>query len=315
MRLGVYFGWHVHGFEELLALVELAEELDYDAAYVDGDATLHPGRETLDGWTVTTALLARTRRIAVGSLRLVHHWSAARLAQVVASAERLAPGRLRFLVSIGDRPIDARFGLPVLPAGERIRWLDEALDAARALWRGETVTRAGRYVQLAGASLCPTPPGGRVEIAVAAKGPRLLEVVARHADVWEVNLPPVPARVAAAAAALEAACARIGRDPGGIERSMLVFTRVAASPDPAPFLVEFRRLNPWFGFVQDAEALGSLVVGRPEHCLRRIASISRELAITRPTLDLSGLPAGEARRVLSALSPRTHRVDTHSSAP
>ena len=315
MRLGVYLGAHVHGFEELLALVELAEELGYDAAFVDGDATLHPGRETLDGWTVTTALLARTRRIAIGSLRLVHHWNAAHLAQCVASAERIAPGRLRFLVSIGDRPIDARFGLPMLPASERIRWLDETLDAARALWRGETVTRAGRYVHLAGASLLPAPPGGRIEIALAAKGARLLEVVARHADVWDVNLPPVPARVGAAAAALEAACARIGRDPTQIERSMLVFTRIAESPDPAPFLAEFRRLNPWFRFVPDAEALGALVVGEPGQCLRRIASMSGELRVTRPTLDLSGVPAGEARRVLAALSPNDNLVDTHTSAP
>src|SRR5262249_19162220 len=132
LRLGVYLGWHVHPWEELLALVTLAEDLGYDAAWVDGDATLHPGPETLHGWTATIALLGRTRRIAIGSLRIVHHWSAARLAQAVASAERIAPGRLRFLISIGDRRIDARFGLPELPAGERIRWLDETLEAARA---------------------------------------------------------------------------------------------------------------------------------------------------------------------------------------
>jgi alkanesulfonate monooxygenase SsuD/methylene tetrahydromethanopterin reductase-like flavin-dependent oxidoreductase (luciferase family) len=303
LRLGVHLGWHVHSWEELVELVDLAEELGYDAAFVDGDATLHPGRETLDGWTVTAALLARTRRIAIGSLRIVHHWTAARLAQAVASAERIAPGRLRFLISIGDRAVDARFGIPVPPVGERIRWLDETLDAARALWRGETVTRSGRYVRLAGARVDPTPPGGRIEIAIAAKRPRLLELVARHADVWEVNLPPVPERVAAAAAALEAACAAIGRDPRGIGRSMLLFTRLAERADPAPFLAEFRRLNPWFGFVPDEEAAGALVVGSPEHCARRIAAIARELGIERPTLDLSGLPAGETRRALLALAP------------
>jgi alkanesulfonate monooxygenase SsuD/methylene tetrahydromethanopterin reductase-like flavin-dependent oxidoreductase (luciferase family) len=314
LRLGVYLGWHVHPWEELLALVELAEELGYDAAFVDGDATLHPGRETLDGWTVTAALLARTRRIAVGSLRIVHHWTAARLAQAAATAERIAPGRFRLVCSIGDRPIDARFGLPELPARERIRWLDETLDAARALWRGETVTRSGRYVRLTGASLCPTPPGGKIEIAVAAKGPRLLEVVAAHADVWEVNLPPIPARVAAAAA-LEVACRRIDRDPTGIERSMLLFTRLAAAPDPAPFLAEFRGLNPWFRSIPDAEVAGALVVGHPDRCLRRIGALAGELVVTRPTLDLSGLPAGETRRVLAALSPKNNRVDTPTWAP
>jgi alkanesulfonate monooxygenase SsuD/methylene tetrahydromethanopterin reductase-like flavin-dependent oxidoreductase (luciferase family) len=308
LKLGVYLGWHVHPWEELLALVELAEALGYACAWVDGDATLHPGRETLDGWTVATALLARTQRIPIASLRLVHHWNAARLAHAAATAERIAPGRLRLLVSIGDRPSDARFGLPDLPASERIRWLDEALDAMRALWRGEGVTRAGRYVRLDGARLSPVPPGGRLPVAVAAKGARLLEVVARHADAWDVNLPPVPGRVRAAAAALEAACARIGRDPRGISRSMLFFTRLRDAEDPAGALAEFRRLNPWFGFVPDAEATAALVVGSPERCRARIAELAAACGIDEPYLDLSGVPAGEARRILAALSPRDCRV-------
>ena len=302
MSLGVYLGWHVHAWEDLLALVRLAEELGYDAAYVDGDATLHPGRETLDGWTATVALLAATRRIAIGSLRLVHHWNAARLAQSVASAWRIAPGRLRFLCSIGDRPVDARFGLPDLPPGERILWLDETLDAARALWRGESVTRHGRHVRLEGARISPTPPGGRVEIAIAAKGPRLLEVVARHADVWEVNLPAAPARVAAAAGALAAACERQGRDPAAIARSQLFFARLAGESDPAPFLPEFRRLNPWFRAVPDAEAAASLVVGPAGEVRERVAALARELGVARPVLDLSGVPSGDARALLHAFA-------------
>jgi alkanesulfonate monooxygenase SsuD/methylene tetrahydromethanopterin reductase-like flavin-dependent oxidoreductase (luciferase family) len=154
------------------------------------------------------------------------------------------------------------------------------------------------------------PPGGRIEIAVAAKGASLLGVVARHADVWEVNLPPVAPRVEAAVTALEAACARLGRDPATIERSMLLFTRLAASPAAEPFAAEFRRLNPWFRFLSDPEAAASLVVGPPEHCLGRIAEICRELRITRPVIDLSGLPAGEAAHLLTALSPKNNRVDT-----
>ena len=189
------------------------------------------------------------------------------------------------------------------PPGERIRWLDETLDAARALWRGERVTRRGRHVRLEGAQLCPTPPGGRIEIAIAAKGPKLLEVVARHADVWDVNLPAVAARVSAAARSLEAACGRVGRDPAGIARSMLIFTRLAASDDPAPFLAEFRRLNPWFGFVPDAEARGALVVGPPGHCRERLSAIARELDLARPVIDLSGVPAGPVRELLHAFAP------------
>lgn len=316
MKLGVYLGWHVHPWEELIALVELAESLGYACAWVDGDATLHPGRETLDGWTVATALLARTPRIPIASLRLVHHWNAARLAHAAATAERIAPGRLRLLVSIGDRPSDARFGLPDLPASERIRWLDEALDAMRALWRGERVTRAGRHVRLAGARLWPLPPGGHLPVAIAAKSARLLEVVARHADAWEVNLPPVPRLVDAAAASLAAACARIGRDPRGIPRSMLFFTRVQDGADPARALAEFRRLNPWFRFVPDAEVAGALAIGSPARCRERIAELAAACGIDEPYLDLSGVPTGEARRTLAALAPRDRPAfDTRGGAP
>jgi alkanesulfonate monooxygenase SsuD/methylene tetrahydromethanopterin reductase-like flavin-dependent oxidoreductase (luciferase family) len=193
---GVAFAWHVHPWEALLDLVRRAEALGYAAAFVDGDVSMLGVRadaDALDGWTVTTALLTRTRRIPIGSMRLVEHWNAARLAQAAATAERIAPGRLRFVIAIGDREIDARFGFPRLSPAERMAWLDETLTAVRALWRGEAVTLHGRYVELEGARVRPTPPGGRIPIAIAARGPRMLELVAAHADVWDVNLPPVPA--------------------------------------------------------------------------------------------------------------------------
>lgn len=306
MRLGVALGWHVHPWEELLELVQRAEALGYAAAFVDGDVSMLSGRsqaDVLDGWTVTAALLARTRRIAIGSIRLVHHWNAARLAQAVATVERMAPGRLAFLISIGDRPDDPRFGLPKLPAGERIEWLDETLGALRRLWRGETVTLHGRHVTLEGARVRPIPPGGRIPIAVAARRPRMLELVAEHADRWDVNLPPIRSRVERAAAQLEAACRRRGRDPGKIGRSMWIFTRLQDPPDPPGALREFRRLNPWFGSIPDQEALGSLVLGDADACRRRLEGIAHELSLELPVLDLCGLGAASARPLLEALAP------------
>jgi alkanesulfonate monooxygenase SsuD/methylene tetrahydromethanopterin reductase-like flavin-dependent oxidoreductase (luciferase family) len=304
VKLGVYLGWHVHPWEELLALVRLAEELGFAAALVDGDVSMldvRPEADCLDGWTLTTALLSRTSRIQIGSLRLVHHWNAARLAQAAATAERLAPGRLRFQISIGDREDDARFGLPQRSARERVEWLDETLDALRGLWRGETLTRDGRYVRLERARVRPTPPGGRIPIAVAARRPRLLELVAAHADVWEVNLPPIRARVARAAERLAAACQRRGREPGEIARSMLLFTRMAL--DPSAALAAYRRLNPWFRSIPDAEIAPALVLGEAARCRARIEEIAAELQLEHPVLDLSGLEASAARRLLEALGP------------
>ena len=306
MKFGVALAWHALAWEELLEIARLAEALDYERLYHDGDVSMLGTRgeaDVLDGWTVSTALLAHTQRIAISSIRLVGHWNAARLAQVAATAERLTPGRAGFFVSIGERPEDPRFGYPTLPPGQRIAWLDETLDAVRALWRGESVTRQGRFVQLEAARVRPRPPGGRLPVEIAARGPRLLEVVARHADVWNVNLPAAPERVRMAEAQLEHACRRIGRDPAEIQRSMWIFTRVEAGARPRDLLGEFRRLNPWFGALSDEEVLPGLVVGEASECVAKLMEIAGRLGIQRPVVDLSGADFASVRRILEALSP------------
>jgi alkanesulfonate monooxygenase SsuD/methylene tetrahydromethanopterin reductase-like flavin-dependent oxidoreductase (luciferase family) len=306
VKLGVAFAWHSLAWEDLLDLARRAEAAGFAAVYVDGDVSMLGSRreqDVLDGWTVTTALIARTARIQVGSIRLVHHWNAARLAQAAATAERIAPGRLRFFASIGERPEDARFGLALPPVADRIEWLDETLDAVRALWRGETVTRAGRFVRLDGARVRPAPPPGALPIEIGARRRALLRVVARHAAVWNVNLPPIPARVARAGDQLAEACAEIGRDPAGIRRSQWIFTRVAERSGAAGALAEFRRLNPWFADLPDAEVAPALAVGDAARCREKLAELQRDLALDLPVLDLSGADAETARRCLDAIPP------------
>jgi alkanesulfonate monooxygenase SsuD/methylene tetrahydromethanopterin reductase-like flavin-dependent oxidoreductase (luciferase family) len=236
-------------------------------------------------------------------MRIAHHWNAARLAQAVATAERLTPGRLRFLVSAGDQPIDARFGLPVPPPGERIERLDETLAALRRLWRGESVTVQGRYVTLDRARVRPLPPQGRIRIEIAAKGPRMLELVARHADVWEVNLPPSAPRVARAEGVLAEHCRRQGRDPRAIERSMWLFTRLSDGHDASASFKEYRRLTPWFHWIPDEELASAMILGSAARCRARLADLVAGLRLDWPVVDLSGLAAEPSRRVLEALAP------------
>ena len=303
MKVGVALGWHTFAWEELVALVRRAEELGFHTAYIDGDVTqLAVRRDTdvLDGWTATTALIARTQRIRIGSIRLVQHWNAAHLAQVAATSERIAPGRLHFFASIGDRPEDRAWGIAALPARERVAWLDETLDAVRALWRGESVTRRGRHVALEDARVRPVPRAGALPIEVAAKGARLLAVVARHADIWNVNWPPIRARVEVAARELERACRDLGRAPDQIRRRLWIYTRTEPL-SAASALAEFRRWNPWFRDLSDAELSAGLVVGKPAECRERIAALAAQLDLEMPVLDLSGLDAARARGVLEAL--------------
>jgi alkanesulfonate monooxygenase SsuD/methylene tetrahydromethanopterin reductase-like flavin-dependent oxidoreductase (luciferase family) len=303
--LAVSFSWHQLGFEELLAAVRHAEARGYAVAYVDGDVSMIPSlgeRDVLDGWTVTTALLAATQRIAVTSIRLVHHWNAARLAQSSATLERLFPGRTRLFVSIGGQKADRRFGLALPSVPDRIAWLDEALAALRLLWRGEEVSVAGRFVTLEAARVRPVlakPP----PIEVGARGPRLLGVAAAHADVWNVNLPPVPARVGPAQRALDDACRRLGRDAGAVALACPVFARPGEDPRDPALLASYRRFDPWFAAVPDAELAGAILAGDPADCRRRLAELRHARGRAHPIGVHTGLASDAARRAIDALAP------------
>jgi alkanesulfonate monooxygenase SsuD/methylene tetrahydromethanopterin reductase-like flavin-dependent oxidoreductase (luciferase family) len=293
--LAVNFAWHQLRFEELRDLVRHAEARGYAAAYVDGDVSVIPSlgeRDVLDGFTVTTALLAATERITVTSIRLVHHWNAARLAQASATLERLFPGRTRLFVSIGGQKADRRFGLPLPPVADRIAWLDETLAAVRRLWRGEDVTCAGRFVVLAGARVRPAltaPP----PIEVGARSPRLLRVAAGRADAWNVNLPPLAGRLAPVAA-----------HAGRLARTCQVFARPGEDPRDPALLAAYRRFNPWFAAVPDAELAEALLAGDPADCRRRLDALRGSLGLALPIVDLTGLSHDAARRALDALAPR-----------
>jgi len=306
MKLGVAFAWHHLNWPELLTAVQRAEALGFQAAFVDGDVSQLPSRgdhDVLDGWTVTTSLLARTQRIEIGSIRLVYHWNAARLAQAAASLDRIEPGRLRFMISIGGQASDRRFGFPELEPGERIQWLDEALGVIRQLWKGDRVDFQGRFVSVAGAKVRPIPESGGLPIQIAARGRRLLEVVARHGDRWDINLPPLADRVGVAEGHLAEACRQSGRDPGQIERSMWIFTRVGKSAQDPALHREFRRLNPWFADVSDEELPRAVVAGDAGQCAERLREIAAEFRLALPVVDLSGLPAETVNEQLEALAP------------
>jgi alkanesulfonate monooxygenase SsuD/methylene tetrahydromethanopterin reductase-like flavin-dependent oxidoreductase (luciferase family) len=301
----LHLGGHHRDFAETHALVRHAEALGYRAAYVDGDVTIVPSRgdaPVLDGWTATVGHLARTERIEIGSIRLVHHWNVARLAQAVATVEGIAPGRLRLLASIGAQPTDRRFGFAFPPTPDRIAWLDEWLGALRRLLAGEDVSVAGRFVSLEGARVRPVPRGGRMPIEVGGASAALLDLVARHADRWDMNVPPVAKRVHAATRRLDAACARSGRDPASVGRSMWIFVRPGAEPGARETRDAFRRWHPWFRDLPDTELDEAIVAGPLGSCRDRVAAIRSEFGVDLPVLDLAGLDEGTALAAIDAFA-------------
>jgi len=87
------------------------------------------------------------------------------------------------------------------------------------LLRSEEVTYEGRHYRLQGARFRPGPiQKPRPPLTLGAHGPRMLGICARYADAW--NSHGTPAELRERSQILDECCARIGRDPGSIVRSV-----------------------------------------------------------------------------------------------
>ncbi|WP_054567928.1 MULTISPECIES: LLM class flavin-dependent oxidoreductase [unclassified Frankia] len=136
-----------------------------------------------------TWLAAHTTRMTVGSLVLCDVFrNPALLAQESVSLDHLSGGRYELGLGTGSVPGEiTSYGL-ALPEGRlRVRRLRETLEILRALWTGEPVDYDGEFFQLRGARQAPTPLGS-IPIQIGGAGPKTMELVAAHADWWNVHI-------------------------------------------------------------------------------------------------------------------------------
>lgn len=134
--------------------------------------------------------LAATERLCVAPLVMaVDFRHPAVLAKEMATLDVLFPGRVEVGLGAGYNPLDySRAGIPMAPAGTRVRRLEEYVAALRLLFTGDEVSFHGheyRMEAITGTPLPATPGGPR--LLVAGGGPRLLRFAGAHADIVGVN--------------------------------------------------------------------------------------------------------------------------------
>ena len=289
--LGVSFTGHWLALDAVLRLARRADELGFALVLVDGDAGVaspEPGRPVYDPTSLVAAVAGATQRAQIGAIHVAHFWNAALLARSLATQQELASGRLVAVFGVGAGRETRRLGLAQPGPGERVARLEETVAAVRALLAGQTVTASGRFVSLERARI--TPPTRPVPIAISAARPRALAVAARHADVWDANVPPLPARV-------DPLRARLGRP---LPTWIWVFARPGASRGEAA--AAYRATAPWFADLSAEEAERAVLWGDPERCRETLARMRGEL-VALPIADLAGLDEAQASRALAALAP------------
>ncbi|MEV4423143.1 LLM class flavin-dependent oxidoreductase, partial [Patulibacter sp. NPDC049589] len=95
-------------------------------------------------------------------------------------------------------------------ADERTARLEESVAIVTALWRGEPVTRPGRFWSLQDAVLSPAPHRPRLELWLGGRAPAALRRIGRIADGWPASFVG-PDELAAGIATIRAAAAEAGR--------------------------------------------------------------------------------------------------------
>ena len=199
------------------------EALGFDSVW-DCDHYIQPSRPTgpyFEGWTLLAGLAARTERIRVGVLVSSNTFRhPALLAKEAVTVDHISNGRLELGLGAGWYvPEHEKFGLDFPPPAELVGRFREAVEIVDRLLRNEVTSYEGRYYQLRDAPFRPGPvQRPRPPLTIGAKGPRMLEIVARYADAW--NSSGTVEEVGARNRVLDEKCAAIGRDPAEIVRSL-----------------------------------------------------------------------------------------------
>jgi coenzyme F420-dependent glucose-6-phosphate dehydrogenase len=169
---------------ELLALVQRTEQAGFDVAMCSDH--FHPWSHAQGhsgyAWSWLGAAMALTRLPFGVVTSPVGRYHPAVVAQAAATLAQLFPGRFWLAAGSGEALNEAITGEPWPDKSQRNRRLQEAVEAMRALWRGEEVSWDGA-IEMEKAQLYTLPPQPPLLLA-----PALTEATARWAAGWADGL-------------------------------------------------------------------------------------------------------------------------------
>jgi F420-dependent oxidoreductase-like protein len=182
--------------------------------------------------TLTTlgALAADTRRARLGCLVFYPGYrNPALLARAATTLDHLSGGRFVMGLGAGWHEEEARahgYAFPGLR--DRLDMLEESVRLIRGMLTQPRTTFEGRHFRTENASCLPAPLQRRLPLWIGGTGrKRTLRIAARHADGWNAAYVG-PEEYARLNRALDDWCAREGRDPQSIERSVNLSFALAA---------------------------------------------------------------------------------------
>ncbi|MFQ5950907.1 MAG: TIGR03560 family F420-dependent LLM class oxidoreductase [Candidatus Geothermarchaeales archaeon] len=213
-------------YPEIRTLARESERLGYHSLFCSDHLFLDPRRpevDCLECWTTLSALIGETRTLRLGSMVSCNSYrQPSLLAKVAATFDVLSGGRLEFGIGAGWKEVEYKaYGIPFPKASTRIEQLAEAVQIIRAMWTQNEATFGGKHYTIEEAVCEPKPlQNPHPKIMIGGEKPRLLRVVAEHADAWNLAWTQTPEEFEEKVGILEEHCSDVGRDIGEIEKTL-----------------------------------------------------------------------------------------------
>jgi len=230
-------------WSDVLAVARHAEATGWDGVYV-ADHFMGSGGEfgpdttpNLESTAVLAGLAMATERVRLAPLVLGNTYRhPAVVASWAATVDHISGGRLLLGIGAGWQENEhEQYGIALPPPGERIERFEEACRVLKGLLREPRSTVQGRHYRVTDAVSEPKPLQQPLPLLIGGKGDRMMGVVARHADEW--NMWGLAPAIAERAAVLDRRCEQIGRDPSEVRRSAQALVRLTDdAADAAAFV-------------------------------------------------------------------------------
>jgi alkanesulfonate monooxygenase SsuD/methylene tetrahydromethanopterin reductase-like flavin-dependent oxidoreductase (luciferase family) len=274
-QCGVYVQQSGADYADWVRRARHLEALGFDALWLGDHFSASALRDppAFEAWTLATALLMQTTRLRIGHLVLCATFRhPAVLGKMATTLDVLSGGRFSFGIGSGSsEPEHRQMGIPWGRLSYRSALLEDTLEIVTRMFSGEPATYEGTHFRVTDLPNLPPPvQQPRPPLYVGGIGERwTLPLVARFADVWNVPFRAL-GDLARKQDALDAECARIGRDPRTIRRSLEAVTVVArddASLTRALAVAGQRYAGPQWG-LHDAG-----LVGTPDAVVHRLGEL------------------------------------------
>jgi F420-dependent oxidoreductase-like protein len=260
-----------YSYDVIRKLALQGEELGFGSFWLaDHFRAASPRDPYHECFTTLSAIASETKRIRLGPLvTCVSNRPPSILAKMTSTLDVISGGRLEFGLGAGwDVAEYNAYGIPFPTARARVQQVEEAIQIIKKMWTEDESSFEGRYFRVSKAVNEPKPlQKPHPPVWLGARRGKMLGLVARYADGWNMESAFTPDMFKRRLTVLEEQCKDAGRNVNQIRKSIATDIIIGKTRAEVDELVKecSARFN-----MRAEECVAKRIVGTPEQVVERL---------------------------------------------